>query len=187
MSTEIKSTAQTAGKEMSMGKLKWFVSRQLYWGVEPEDRYCVEIAQGGNNYANPDMLVPKYPGEGEEYTDPTKAVEAALAIAESWHRDNPGIAIINVAHGNTGGDTMPFEGEEREQLIAWAKKVSETLPTCDQCGCIMGDESWFPTADPDLGKYCSEVCCERAIEYYASHNEEVLAPGKARDAPPFTK
>lgn len=105
-------------------KQVWFVSRQQYWGVEPEDgQYTVEIAYGGRDYANPDMLVPQYPGEGEEYTDPRKAVEAARRISEFWSHGFPYIAeFIGVAYGCTGGDTIPFEHEPIEDIVAWAEK-----------------------------------------------------------------
>jgi hypothetical protein len=33
--------------------MKYFVSRQCYWGVEPDDANTVEIAMGGCDYANP--------------------------------------------------------------------------------------------------------------------------------------
>lgn len=58
---------------------RWFVSRQDYWGEE--NPLAVEIAAGGLNYANADMLCVAYArlGEGEEYEDPR---EAAALLAE---------------------------------------------------------------------------------------------------------
>lgn len=142
---------------------KWFVSRQCYWGVE--DPNVVEIAGGGLDYANPDMLVEKYPGEGEEYTDPRKAAEVALAIAAAWKKDNPDMTI-GVAHGNTGGYTMPFEPGGEKELKAWAEKQYESLPRCEQCGGLMGDEEYFDSFDePTL---CSERCAEKNHAYAES-------------------
>jgi hypothetical protein len=141
----------------------YFVSRQIYWGVDPEDSHTVEIASGGRDYANPDMLVPKYSGEGEEYTNPVEAVEAAITIAEQWKQASPG-KTINIAHGFTGGLTMPFEADTPEQLRAWAKQALEKLPKCGQCGEILGKEKYHLTDDPDLGEFCSEYCAEKYAE-----------------------
>ncbi len=90
---------------------KWFVSRQDYYGEDDETRYCVEIAAGGIDYSNPDMLCEKYrdAGEGDEFRDPREAVQAALAVAKAWAADRPDL-VINVAHGDTMGGFMPFEG-----------------------------------------------------------------------------
>ena len=152
--------------------MKWFVSRQCYWGVSEDEQNVVEIAQGGLDYANPDMLVGKYDGEGETYTDPVEAVEASLKIAEQWHKDSPDLTI-NVAHGCTGGMTMPFEADEQEKLKKWAKETLETLPKCDRCGAVLPEEPYtiaFLNADE---KFCSEYCAEeRASEY--SHEEEIV-------------
>lgn len=143
----------------------WFVSRQSYWGVDPDDQYVVEIANGGLDYANPDMLTAKYAGEGEEYSDPREAVEAALEIAKLWKQDHPELKI-GIAHGSTGGDTMPFEASEVEELKAWAEKAYESLPKCDRCG-ELRKETWHITDDPDFGQFCSEYCVE---EYAAQNN-----------------
>ena len=67
----------------------YFVSRQCYWGVEPDEQNVVEIASGGRDYSNPDMLVEKYAGEGQEYSDPREALEVALSIAKQWKQDKP--------------------------------------------------------------------------------------------------
>lgn len=148
----------------------WFVSRQIYWGVDPEDQHTVEIAAGGLDYANPDMLVPKYDGEGEEYSDPREAVEAALKIAESWKTDCPELTI-NVAHGATGGFTMPFEASDVKELKEWAEKSYESLPKCGQCGEVL-KEIWHLCGDPDAGDYCSQYCAEKAeAEMYEAQAE----------------
>jgi hypothetical protein len=152
--------------------MSYFVSRQSYWGVDPEDQNVVEIAHGGLDYANPDMLVSKYEGEGQEYEDPREALTAALAIAEAWKKDQPEI-IINIAHGFTGGNTMPFEPDKVEDLKAWAEKAWQALPMCDQCGKVLGKERYHLVEDPDIGEYCSEYCCERAAEVLHDIEEEV--------------
>lgn len=150
--------------------MKWFVSRQIYWGVDPEDQHTVEIAAGGLEYSNPDMLVAKYDGEGEEYSDPREAVEAAINIAKSWKQDCPDLTI-NVAHGSTGGYTMPFEGSEDKELRAWAQKTYESLPKCDQCG-ELRKETWHISGDPDAGDFCSQYCAEKAeADIYEAQEE----------------
>ncbi|MHB8620703.1 MAG: hypothetical protein ACYDAG_14220, partial [Chloroflexota bacterium] len=117
------------------GLRKYFVSRQSYWGVEPEDANVVEIAADGLDYANPDMLVSKYPslGEGQEFVNPALAAEAAVAVAQAWRTAEPGLTI-QVAHGCSGGDTMPFEVDTDEAVLAWGKALALKLPACDRCG-----------------------------------------------------
>jgi len=63
--------------------MKYYVSRQNYYYSQ---LLIVEIAAGGLDYSGADMLVAEYKnlGEGEEYIDPRKAVEAAIAIARAW-------------------------------------------------------------------------------------------------------
>ena len=141
--------------------MKWFVSRQCYWGVDEDDQNMVEIALGGCDYANPDMLGTKYDGEGEEYTDPREAVQKAIEIAKQWKQDAPGLTI-NIGHGSTGGMTMPFEGNEPEELIKWANKTWEKAPKCDACGEILPEEH-FTHYDTDE-KFCSEYCAEKSLE-----------------------
>lgn len=148
--------------------MKWFVSRQCYWGVEPEDQNVVEIALGGIDYANPDMLVSKYPGEGEEYNDPREALQAAIAIAETWKKDKPQL-VINIAHGATGGNTIPFEASGMEELKSWAEKAYQSIPKCDQCGDPLPEHPYFLVDDSDAGKFCSEYCAEK----FAEQQEEV--------------
>jgi hypothetical protein len=145
----------------------WFVNRQSYWGVDPEDQYCVEIAAGGLDYANPDMLVAKYEGEGEEYADPREAVETALKIRDAWKKDKPG-DTINVAHGDTNGMTLPFEGDTDEALKEWAEKKYESLPKCDECGEIIGKDSYKCWEFSDF-EFCREYCAEK---WYSRQCEE---------------
>ena len=138
--------------------MKWFVSRQCYWGVDEDEQNIVEIAQGGLDYANPDMLVEKYEGEGETYTDPVKAIEVSLKIAEQWQKDSPEL-IIGVAHGCTGGMTIPFEADEQEEIRKWAKETLEMLPKCDRCGAVLPEEHYI-IPDLDDEKFCREYCAE---------------------------
>lgn len=148
--------------------MKWYVSRQCYWGVDEDEQNVVEIALGGLDYANPDMLADKYEGEGETYTDPVEAVEASLKIAELWHKDSPEL-IISVAHGCTGGMTMPFESDGQKELRTWAKETLEALPKCDRCGAVLPEEHYtVPYLDDE--KFCREYCAEeRTSEFF---NEE---------------
>ena len=146
--------------------MKLYVSRQCYFGVE--DPNTVEIASGGLDYANPDMLVSKYPGEGETYTNPVEAVEAAIEIAKAWKRDCPNLKI-NIASGYTGGNTMPFEPSTRKELRDWAKKLYETLPKCSHCGELIEGESYSLADYPDE-KFCREYCAE---EFYAEMNKDL--------------
>jgi len=148
-----------------MSMQKWFVSRQSYWGVDPEDQNMVEIAYGGRDYANCDMLAPKYSGEGEEYNDPLEAVEAAISIREQWQKDSPEL-IINIAMGFTGGDTMPFSPSTVEGLRKWGTERKEELESigyaCGTCGKIVNLSSYY-TDDQDE-KFCSEYCFEKGTE-----------------------
>lgn len=149
--------------------MKFFVSRQIYWGVDEDDSHTVEIAEGGLNYANPDMLVSKYEGEGEEYADPRKAVEAAIEIAKAWKKDCPE-QKINIASGYTGGNTIPFEASTRKALREWAKKLYETLPKCDQCGELIEGESFVLFHFPDE-KFCREYCAEEYLSKLCSSED----------------
>lgn len=144
----------------------FFVSRQCYWGVDPDNCWVVEIAGEGKDYANPDMLCEKYPGEGKEYTDPREAVKAALEIAELWKKDAPD-KVINVACGFTGGMTIPFEPSNKAVLIKWANKIYRSLPKCDQCGKLLPENGWFTNMSGDA-KFCREHCADR---WLAKQNE----------------
>jgi hypothetical protein len=138
----------------------WFVSRQCYW---PDGQNMVEIAEGGLDYANPDMLVSKYSGEGTEYEDPREAVTAALEIAKQWKADKPDLEI-EVSYGNTMGFTMPFEGSDEKELREWAEKRYKELPKCDRCGELIKGNGYILCDDPDY-KYCSEYCAEKSQNY----------------------
>ncbi|GMU20596.1 MAG: hypothetical protein AMXMBFR13_06930 [Phycisphaerae bacterium] len=148
----------------------WTVSRQRQW---PDGKCVVEISSGGRDYANPDGLVPRYPGEFEEYQDPREAVKVAVEIAREWQKDTPKEVIL-IDHGATGGFSMPFDGmepsgENLRVLQEWAEAEYEILEKCDRCGAVLPvdrrgkPEFWYPCdAGPDFGKFCSEQCCELA-------------------------
>ncbi len=150
--------------------MKWYVNRQHYWGVDEDDAYMVEIAQGGSDYSNPDELVNRYPGEGQEYYDPFEAAQAAVAIADAWQHDEPD-KTINIAYGYTMGHTMPFSPMTEEQVLEWGRKKRDSLPRCDRCGGFFDDPDkfWYLYDDQDAGRFCSEICCDWA---YASLQEE---------------
>lgn len=137
----------------------YYVSRQKYWGVDIDDCNTVEIALGGLDYANPDMLVAKYSGEGQSYSDPREAVTVAITIAEQWKKDCPNLSI-NIASGYTGGNTMPFESSTIKELEEWAERVYKSLPKC-YCGCLIEGGGYVVNDDPDT-RYCSEYCSEMA-------------------------
>lgn len=147
---------------------KFFVSRQHYFGVEESDARIVEIASGGIDYANADMLGVQYrkEGEGEEYTDPREAAEAAIKICEAWRRDAGEAGpefTINVGYGHTGGFTMPFEPSTFEEVREWALDRYEQMPKCDRCGEAITGSS-YSLCDGTGDKFCSEYCAEREEE-----------------------
>lgn len=139
---------------------KFFVSRQNYWGVEEEDSHIVEVVSGGSDYANPDMLVAKWPslGEGKEFSDPREAVEAAIRVCDQWRAS--GETNAKVAMGATGGSTMPFEPKEYDEARKRAEELYEKLPKCDQCGEVLGKETYSHDLDEE-GNFCSEVCADK--------------------------
>jgi len=142
------------------GGQKFFVSRQQYWGVEEEEGTVVEIAYGGSDYANPDMLGAKWPrlGEGQEFSDPREAVEAAIAVCNAWRA--AGCPHAKVAMGSTGGCTIPFEPKTYEECQARAEEIFEKLPKCDECADPLGKDTFSHDLDDD-SKFCSEHCAEK--------------------------
>jgi hypothetical protein len=154
--------------------MKIFVSRQVYWGVDADNSHTVEIAMGGRDYANPDMLVPKYAGEGVEYTNPVKAVEAAIEIAKAWKNSAPG-KTINIAYGNTLGFTMPFEPCEEKEIREWAQKVYNDLPKCSQCGELIEEKNHFTLLDYPDEKFCREYCAEKFLAVQQDAVEEEVS------------
>lgn len=152
----------------------YFVSRQHYWGVSDDDGetpYMVEIAIGGGDYSNPDMLGTQYPllGEGQEFYNPVEAASAAIRVYQAWKSDHPELPI-GIDYGFTGGMTMPFEGSNEAQVMEWAQKRLESLPKCDQCGVCLPKEYYTLNDYGDDCKYCSEYCADRA--YIAMQEDE---------------
>jgi len=121
----------------------YFVSRQKYY---PEGTKVVEIAIGGSDYANPDMLIEKFPNEGKTYKDPRQAVEVAIAICKLWRKLEKDKSI-KIAIGTTGGYTMPFETVSFQKALKWAEEEYQRLKKC-KCGKI---------ANQEMG-YCSQIC-----------------------------
>jgi len=149
---------------------KWFLSRQCYWGVEYDERLVVEIAGGGCDYANADML--SDPGGeyyrlgcDQEYTDPREALKAAILVRDKWKELDPG-EEIRIEHGHTGGYTMPFMSfPTDEDLQKWADAAYAKLEKCIRCGEIIVGNYFYNLGDPDL-HLCSEYCAERAMADY---------------------
>jgi len=136
-------------------KNKWVVTRQCYWF---NGQFMVEIAKGGRDYSNPDALTEKYPGEFEEFTDPVLAVETAIEIHKAWKKDKP-MDDIQISHGCTGGDTIPFESTDYESLRNWASEIKSKLPKCDMCGSILDPDSYYTNWSDE--KFCSENCVHK--------------------------
>jgi hypothetical protein len=146
--------------------MPYFVSRQAcYYSHD----LTVEVAAGGLDYAGPDMLVSRYPGEGKEFNDPQEAVETAIEICRAWRKD--GEKRAKVACGSTGGMGIEIEPDTFPGARAWAKKVYAALPKCDGCGDLMGKEK-FQADDWSGSEFCSERCAEREAEFQAEETEK---------------
>ncbi len=156
----------------------YVVTRQRQW---PEGELVVEISEGGIDYTNPDALSAKFEREFEEIMDPREAVEVAINIAEDWQasldknlKTNKERKMVGIAHGATGGFTMPFEPTETEELIKWAEETYRKLPKCDECGGILPDErERFICVEWSEREFCSERCAERAWEADEIANAEL--------------
>jgi hypothetical protein len=156
----------------------WTVTRQNQW---PEGTLCVEISKGDSNYTNPGQLVEKYPGEGQEYQNPVEAVEAGIAIANAWRKDvysgpKEDRQQVFIAVGNTGGMTMPFEGEPVskatcEKLREWAAEEWESVEKCQHCGEPIGKRYVYLHHDEDF-KFCDSMCAENYEEAWAKECAE---------------
>ena len=153
---------------------KWFVSRQLYW---PDGDTVVEIAKGGLDYANADMLSDENNriygklGCDQEYKDPREALEAAIKIRDEWLVQSPR-SDIRIEHGFTGGNTMPFTSYPTdEELKEWAEKEWQSLEKCAYCGKVLPDMYYHLLYDdPDI-KYCSEYCADEVSDAMDAQNE----------------
>jgi len=149
----------------------YFVSRQKYW---PDGRCVVEIANGGLDYANPDMLNPKFNGEGREYIDPREALMVARQIAKEWKNSNPKLEI-EIGAGCTGGFTLPFDGKDNEELDKWAETQYNNLKKCDHCGDVIDNNNknkQFIIQDLEDCVFCSENCAEIYYYNYIENNDD---------------
>ncbi len=144
--------------------MKFYLSRQNYW---PDGDLVVEIAKGGLDYANADMLSDQGTpyakmGCGQEYADPREALKAAIAIRDEWlvlsSRSD-----IRVETGYTGGYTMPFQAfPDDEDLAMWAQREWDAIEKCARCGEPIV-EAWHHHFDPET-LYCSDNCVSIAWE-----------------------
>lgn len=103
--------------------MKYAVVRERYW---PEGIYVVEIAMGGMDMVNPDMMSPKFQslGEGKEFDNAEEALGAALKIQKAWRNIAHG-EDISIAAGCTMGMTVPFEPSTKKELKKWAERRVE--------------------------------------------------------------
>jgi hypothetical protein len=138
--------------------MKFIVSRQYYFY---SGEYIVEIAYPSIDYTGPDMLVERYPEEGE-YSDPREALDAAIAIQKAWQADCPEESI-GITFGHF--DSIEGEPEEIKNLRTEIEKFYQELPKCDQCGKLLDENrTCMLWDDPDMGRYCSEQCAENALQ-----------------------
>jgi len=159
---------------------KWFVSRQCYWGVDDEDRNVVEIAAGGLDYANADMLVARWSnlGEGGEYTDPREALKAAKSVRDAWIAVAPDDQV-HIEVGATGGYTMPFTMHPTDkQLDQWATTAWIVAPKCDRCGEVLPEAFFVMSDGVSDDKFCSERCAEMSYEDMMSEEADVEDEGE---------
>jgi len=156
--------------------VSYFVSRQVYW---PEGQHVVEIAPGFD-HASPGQLVAHYKaqGEGQEFDDPIEAAEAAILVRRAWQKDS------RKRIGLTFGDAdIGWDAHTQKELLAWADKMHEKVPKCDQCGEVLGSkrgDQWQHHDFPDE-TFCSERCVEKMLEESAKLNEE-FEPNTSRKA-----
>jgi len=138
--------------------MKFIVSRQHYFY---SGEYIVEIAYPSIDYSGSDMLVSKYPEEGE-YDDPREALDAAIAVQTAWKTDCPDKSV-GISFGHF--DMIEGEPEEIENLKAEIEKFYNELPKCDMCGDLLDENDIYTIADdPDAGNFCSLRCVEKAID-----------------------
>ena len=128
------------------------VTKQVQW---PDGDMVVEVSIGDFNYCNPGAM-----GDIEEFEFAVDAAQRAIELQEEWQQEHPDEEVF-VGYGYTGGNTMPFDPDEPEELLAWAKQRDDTLPCCDQCGTKISDEkNTFRLPDEDA-VFCQEYCAEQ--------------------------
>lgn len=138
----------------------YFVSRQKYW---PDGQLVVEISADGPDHSGPDMLVPKFPGEGVNYEDPREAVKNAISIAQAWQRLEEEHVFIAAGYG---ADIVRLEPVSLDALSAWAEQEYEGLEKCASCGDILPDrrDCWYHFLSDDV--FCSHSCADRDLEFF---------------------
>ena len=152
--------------------MPYVVTRQAYYY---QRGLWVEVAAGGLDYSGPDMLVEGYKhlGEGQEYTDPREAVEAAIAIAKAWRKDEH--KLVHLTSKGEAWGALGGEGEavSARQLQRWAEKEYEHLDKCAQCGEVLAKHGRYRLIDYDSdGEFCSESCCDKVYEQICKQEVE---------------
>lgn len=135
---------------------KYYVSRQAYYY---SGESVVEIAIGGLDYSNADMLVAKYNGEGDEYENPLEAAQAAIEICKAWRNDGQKDAKVTVV--NTGGYSLEGESMTFKQVLDWGKAAYAKAEKCDHCGKLLPEKYYLNNESDWTGfKFCREYCAE---------------------------
>jgi hypothetical protein len=155
----------------------WHVSRQSYYYSRLQ---IVEIAAGGIDMSGADTLCSAYQtlGEGKDFKDPQEAVEAAIAIARAWRKNEPGKRIV-IGHGCTGGMGMELEPCTIPGARKWAEEAYEKLSKCDRCGKILPEN--YYTDDFGESKFCSDRCWEKEqveLEKLNAEEQEAECPAE---------
>lgn len=148
------------------------VTRQRYWGAEG-DGCAVEIAAGSKNYASPDALVEKYPGEWGEFDDPREAVATALAVRAAWMQDGrPEVALtVTGSGGAIGVYPTTDDGYSPEDLIKWGNAKYEALPKCQFCGGL-GADNYTSRITGETYVACSDLHAQEVIHREEAFEEE---------------
>lgn len=163
-------------------EMSYVITRQRSY---PDGILYVELETGGPDMTSPGAIAGmSYAGEGE-YDDPREASRKLIAVRNAWQvyretkKSHDDQDTILVSIGTTmGGLTTHDPGEMTdEEIIAWGQKEYDRLPKCDQCGDILPSDKrnrWHSTDDPDLGTYCSENCCNLAVEADRKLNQQYV-------------
>jgi len=152
----------------------YYVSRQIAW---PDGARRVEIVAGGREHASPGELSPAYrsAGEGQEFTCPVEAAEAAIVIARLWRGDDRRKVAITMG-ASLGGMFAVDEVYSVPELRKHAADLASRLVRCDQCGePVKGEgESWFSDDAPEIEDmtFCSARCARKAIDFYVRDRAE---------------
>jgi hypothetical protein len=143
--------------------MTWYVNRQHYW---PDGEFVVEMAYGGIEYSNPDMLADpdrtyRKLGCDQEYADPREALATAIKVRDEWKKHLDDGEDVRIEHGFTAGMTIPFcSYPSDKELKEWAEAEAEKLDKCEMCGDIITGKP-FVLWDFQDWKFCSDYCAER--------------------------